>query len=167
MPKIGEKIIYGTEGVMTVVDVREVNVGDVSREYYVLTDPSSSSASETFVPVDSELVARMRPLLSRRELDEAFRLAAKIPQAEPSADSKARSRRYREVIESGDRSEMLAMIAEIRRASREREAGGKRIYLADENAMRRAERLITSELSAVLGISEGEAMALIEKKLAL
>ena len=69
MHQIGDKIIYGAVGVMTIVDIREESIGDISRSYYVLKSTVTNSDSLTFVPTDNErLIAFMHPLLSREEL---------------------------------------------------------------------------------------------------
>ena len=68
MHRIGDKIIYGAFGVMTIVDIREESALDVSRSYYVLKPTLSSSESLTFVPTGNErLVSFMRPLMTRDE----------------------------------------------------------------------------------------------------
>ena len=41
---------------------------------------------------------------------------------------------------------------------------GRRIYAADENAMKRAERMIFDELSVVLGVGDDEITKMIDEK---
>ena len=163
MHRIGDKVLYGTDGVMTVVDVREVTVGGVSRNYYVLKGSAKKSSSETFVPTDSEeLLSKMRPLLTKSEILGAIREAASIEAGRWEGDGRARLQRFRAVVESGDRAAMIAMIRSIYNSGRERTEQGKRLYLADETVMRRAEQLIHSEFSEVLGIPEEDVPAFIE-----
>ena len=163
---IGDKVLYGTNGVMTVVDKREVTVGGVSRNYYVLRGADGKSSSETFVPTDNEeLVSKMRPLLTKSEILLAIKDAASIDEEEWKGDGRARLQHFRRVVESGDRAAMIAMIRSIYLAGRERAEEGKRIYLADETVMRRAEQLIHSEFSEVLGIPEEDVPAFIEENI--
>ena len=69
MHKIGDKIMYGAGGVMTIVDIREESILDISRSYYVLRPTLSKTESLTFVPADNEkLVSAMRPLLTKEEI---------------------------------------------------------------------------------------------------
>ncbi len=166
MHKIGDNLIYGAEGVMTVVDLREVTVDGVSRDYYVLKDYAGKSDSETFVPTDSaELVSKMRPLLTKKEIISVIKEAASLPDMKWERDGKTRSQRFREVIDSGDRAAMIAMIRSICLAGVERAEQGKKNYLSDENAMRRAERLLHAEFSAVLGIPEESVPTFIEENI--
>ena len=69
MYKIGDKIMYGANGVMTIVDIRDESFADVTHSYYVLRPTLAKSESLTFVPTENEkLVASMRPLLTRDEI---------------------------------------------------------------------------------------------------
>ena len=71
MHKVGEKIMYGANGLMEIVDVRTETIADEPRKYYVLQELNSRSASQTFVPVDNKkLVASMRPLLTKSEIEQ-------------------------------------------------------------------------------------------------
>lgn len=162
MHAIGEKIIYGANGVMEIVDVREEIIGDVARKYYVLRDLNSTSASQIFVPVDNEkLVSSMRPLLTRDEAMDMISRIKNIPEAEWKADNRIRSEKFRQVIESGDREGMISVIKAVYENGIKRQEEGKKNFLADENIMRKAEKVIYSELSTVLEIPEGEVASLI------
>ena len=82
MRNIGEYVLYGAAGVMTIVDIREESIGDISRSYYVLRSASSRTDSLTFVPADNEkLVGAMRPLLTADELDRLISDAKGIQQS--------------------------------------------------------------------------------------
>ena len=163
---IGDKVLYGSEGVMTVVDKRAVTVGGVSRNYYVLKSYGGNSSSETFVPTDSEeLVSKMRPLLTKSEILKAISDAASLDEREWSGDGRARLQRFRRAVECGDRAAMIAMMRSIYNFGRERTEQGKRLYLADETVMRRAEQIIHSEFSEVLGIPPEEISAFIEENI--
>ena len=79
MHKIGDKIIYGANGVMTIVDIREESVGDVSRSYYVLIPTNGRASSFTFVPMDNEkLLSAMFPLLTRDKIVELVRRSREV-----------------------------------------------------------------------------------------
>lgn len=165
MHSIGDCLVYGASGVMTVVDIREEMIGDDPRKYYVLKPEGVRSESLTFVPVDNErLVALMRPLLTREEIMAAIREAISAPDCSWPADNRRRSDVFKEIIESGDRAAMLAMIRTIHRAGLRREEEGKKNYLADENAMRKAMKLISSEFSLVLGIAEEDVFDFVERE---
>jgi len=164
MYKIGENVVYGANGVMTVHDIREETIGDVSRSYYVLRPYGSHGASYTFVPTDSEsLTAQMLPLLSREEIIGILHERNK-PEIEWKKDNRARAEYFKAIMESGDRRMIVAMIEAICLSGRRRVEEGKKNFLSDENLMRKAEKIIHSEFSIVLGIPESEVPAFIENE---
>ncbi len=166
MFSIGEKVVYGASGVMCIVDIREEAIANVTRRYFVLSSVGTGSPSQTFVPVDNEsLVALMRPLLTRAELDAVLAQVSKTADVDWCADNRRRTECFKKILESGDRLQMLAMIRTIYRAGLARESLGKKNYLSDETVMKRAERLLASELSVVLDIDEKEARDIIWNKI--
>ncbi len=155
MHKIGDNIMYGANGVMTIVDIREESIGDISRSYYVLRPASSRSDSLTFVPTENEkLVEAMRPLLTR---DEVISLIKEMKNPKPIEwinENRPRSEAFKRIMESGDREMMVAMIHAIDENAKRREAEGKKNFLSDENAKQKAQKLLYSEFSIVLEIAE-------------
>lgn len=155
MHSIGEKVVYSSMGVATIVDIRQEKIGENLREYYVLRALGAPESSLTFVPADNKkLVSEMRPLLSREEIMEILKNAEKLPEPEWSDDNRIRNERFKSIIDSGDRAMMIAMLRAIYKRGEERLDLGKKNYLTDENAMKRAEKILYSEFSAVLGIPE-------------
>ena len=166
MHKIGENVVYGGNGVMTVVDIREERFGDESRSYYVMREVGSNSESLTFVPTDNEkLVAQMRPLLTKDEILDILHTVKDEPDCAWMKDSRSRSELFRNIMESGDRRKIIAMIRTIYRAGLRREEEGKRNFLSDENAMHKAEKLLYSEFSVVFGIPEEEVPEFVKKEI--
>ena len=163
MRKIGENILYGASGVMTIVDIREESVVDVSRKYYVLRSANSRSDSLTFVPADNErLVGAMRSLLTREELDGLF---ATAPSVEPCAwieGNRPRSESFKQIMDSGDRKGMIAMVKAIDNHGIIRSEEGRKNFLSDETAKQKALKLLASEIAIVLGISDDEAIEMAE-----
>ena len=51
---------------------------------------------------------------------------------------------------------MLSMIDSVYKTGIRREEEGKKNYIADENSMKRAEKLINTEFALVLGIPESD-----------
>ncbi len=162
MFSVGEKIVYGSNGVMCIVDIREETIIDVARRYYVLSPCGTESVSQTFVPVDNkDLVALMRPLIKRAEIDDILARAKSTEDIEWCTDNRHRVECFKKILESGERADMLVMMRTIYRAGLVRESLGKRNYLSDETVMKRAEKLLSSEFAIVLGIEENEAKELI------
>lgn len=154
---IGDKIVYGALGVMEITDITDQTVGDVTRRYYVLKEYSSQSSSLTYVPLENEaLVSQMKPLLTKDEIVEVIRAAKNSPGLDWIEDNRARSESYKKILATADRALLLSMIESVYKTGQRREEEGKKNYIADENTMRKAEKLINTEFSLVLGIPESE-----------
>lgn len=154
---IGDKIVYGAQGVMEIVDITDQTVGDITRKYYVLKEYASPSSSLTYVPLDNEaLVSQLQPLLTKNEIIDAVRTAKNSPPLEWVEENRARSEMYKRILATADRAKMLSMIRSVYETGIRREEEGKKNYIADENIMKKAQKMINAEFSLVLGISEEE-----------
>lgn len=157
MHSVGEKIMYGGAGLMEIVDVREESFGDLPRKYYVLHDLRSTSDSQTFVPVDNDkLTAAMHPLLTKEEACDLMSRIADIPLLECNSDNRIRSEKFKSIIESDDREALISLIKTVNEINRRRREEGKKSSLADDSALKKAEKLIYAEFSEVLGLTEAE-----------
>ncbi len=152
MFKVGERVVYGQNGVMTVRDIREEDfLGDV-RKYYVLHAEGDGNSAFTFVPCDNEkLTAQMRPLMTEKEATLLVEKAKSAPRIEWVEDSRARGNAFKKILEAGDYLDMLRMIYTIEEKLSERKDIGKRSYISDEVIMKKAKKLVFSEIDAVLG----------------
>ena len=154
---IGDKVVYGALGVMEIIEITDQTVGDVTRKYYVIREHASTSPSLTYVPLDNEaLTSQMKPLLTKEEIIEVVRKAKNSPPLEWIEDNRARSEAYKKILSTADRTLLLSMIDSVYKTGLRRDEEGKKNYIADENSMRRAEKLISTEFSLVLGIPESD-----------
>lgn len=162
--EIGDKLIYGSQGIMTLTDKRYESIGDEQKLYYVLSGEDTATAALTFVPVDSErLSALMKPLLSKDELLAALSGFDKEKFPEWNESSRARQEYFKKILEGDSRTDVLGMIYLIRESGRRRVAEGKKNFLSDENLLKRAEKILSSEISLVFGIGEDEALEMINR----
>ena len=164
MYAIGERLLYGTLGVVEIVDIVEQVVGDETKKYYVLKEYASPNSSLTYLPLDNEqLLANLKPLLTREEIESVIKDAKNSPPLEWIDDNRARADYYKKVLASLDRTKMLVMIDTVIETGKKRERQGKKNFIADENCMRKAEKLLATEFALVLGIPESEVPSFIRK----
>ena len=160
----GSLVVYGIHGVCKVLgtEIRRVNCSSVG--YYVL-EPVKQSEDRYYVPSQNPAaVSKMRPLLSKEQLD-ALLSSPEVSKNAWIADENQRKQRYRELITSGDRAALLSMVKALHIHKEEQAALGRRIHLCDENFLRDAENLLGGEFSLVLGIAPGEVGAYIKNKI--
>ncbi len=164
MFKKGEKIVYGNNGIYTLEDIREESVLGEKRTYYILNSDGGAQ-SRVFVPIDSEtLVSSMRKPLSKKEAKALIADIKNIPESDWQKDSRKRSAEYRTLMESGNPRDTISVIKALYKSSKSRLDEGKKVYMADEISMKKAEKLLYSELSLALDIPEADVPAYIKEK---
>lgn len=160
----GDIVMYGIHGVCNVVDV-ESRIVDRKKAEYLVLEPQGQSGSRYFVPTGNpNAMAKLRPMLSREELD-ALLLSEAVRQDGWIADENQRKQYYRELISSGDRVALLRMVRTLYRHKEEQTAAGRKFHLCDENFLRDAQRLIETEFSVILGIVPSEVRGYVLEKM--
>ena len=152
---IGERVVYGAQGVMEIVDLTEQTVGDVTRKYYVLREYDSQSSSLTYVPTDNEtLVSQLQPLLTRDEIIKVIKEAKTSQPLEWVEENRARSEMYKRILAAADRVQLLSMIRLVHETGIRREEEGKKNYIADENIMKKAVKNRSLLMITIAGIKK-------------
>lgn len=147
----GDMVVYGIHGVCRVVGTQERTVDRKCVEYYVLV-PTHQSDAAFYVPMHNPAaVSKMRSILSKEAL------TALLQSEEIKADcwilnEAARKDKYRAMITRADCAELIRMLRALHLHKQEQLAAGKKQHLCDENFMKDAERVIRSEVSAVMEI---------------
>lgn len=158
--KIGTYVLYGKTGVCLVKELTAMAGG----QYYVLS-PVGDSRSSVYVPcANADLLARMRPLLTREEIESLLSDVDTV-RLDWIDDRNERAMLYRTVTGSGDRKELVRLLACLMRKKQERMAAGKRLSSMDENFLQECVRLVQEEFSMVLDIARCEVGAYIQERL--
>ncbi len=155
MYQVGELVMYGVHGVCRVTDVEERTVDHKKMRYLVL-EPKDQTGSRFLVPSGNpSAMAKLRPMLSREELEELLH-SPEVQQDGWISDENRRKQYYRDVIGSGDRTALLRMVNTLYHHKTVTQAAGRKVHICDENFLRDAQRLLSTEFSAVLGIAPNE-----------
>lgn len=153
MYKVGDRIVYGQAGVMTVVDIRDETVLNEKKTYFVLRAFDAGEGTLTFVPTDNEmLISLMRPLMTKEEIEKTITAVKESPDFQWIEDSRVRSLSFKKIADSSDFIEILRMIRAIEERIEMRGEMGKKSYLSDEVILKKAKKRIYSEFSVVLGL---------------
>ena len=151
MYQLGDRIVYSSHGVCTVIGVEERKIDRKVTQYYVL-EPMDQPGARYYVPTQNQAaLAKIRNLLSADELNEILR-SDKVRQDGWIPDENRRKQHYRELINSGDRCAILCMIRSLHIPKKQQVEAGRKFHISDESFLRDAQKLLTSEFSFVLGI---------------
>ncbi len=165
MLQVGSQVVYGIHGVCKIIDVEARRVDRKKVEYFVL-EPICNPGSRFYVPMHNEAaLSKLRPLLSKEEL-EALIVSDATHQDCWVSDENQRKLKYRELVNSADRAALISMIRALYKHKEDQLAAGRKFHLCDENFLRDAQKLLSSEFSFVLGIPLSDVGAYIDAKLA-
>ena len=154
---IGTYVSYRTEGVCRIVDIRTESFGGNAGRYYILS-PLKDQNSVLYVPFDNELlISKMLPLLSEQQI---YALARELREerVEWRPESRARGYRFREILGTGDRRELIVLINTITEKAEELQTLGKRLTGGDEALLKRAKKILVDEFSLTSDIKNADAL---------
>lgn len=155
MFQVGDQVVYGIHGVCRIVDLEERIVDRKKIRYFAL-EPLDQPGAKFYVPSEKPAaLAKLRHVISREELD-ALLSSTQIRESCWIADENRRKLRYRELISTGTRDELLQMVGTLHHHKKEQLAAGRKFHLCDENFLRDAEQLLNAEFALVLGIQPSE-----------
>lgn len=164
MFQTGECVIYGVHGVCRVIGTEKQLVNRKRTEYLVL-EPLGQSESRYYLPTANEAaMAKLKTVLTAGELEELLD-RDEIRRGEWIADENTRKQRYRELVSGGDRESLLKMVSSLYRYRDAQFAAGKKFHQCDENFLRDAEKLLSSEICLVLNKTPEEARNYLREQL--
>lgn len=164
MYEIGQQVLYGIHGVCRITAVESMRFGKTRAKYYVL-EPVEQPGAKFYVPVENEAaVAKLRPLLSREELL-ALLHSEQVRDYPWIADENQRKLRFRELITSGDRTQLMGMIGALHRHRKAQLAAGRKFHQSDENFLTDAQKLLNAEFAQVFGLEPKAVNTFIQKEL--
>ncbi|MBQ1409882.1 MAG: CarD family transcriptional regulator [Oscillospiraceae bacterium] len=166
MYSVNERIHYGGSGVCIIQEITTMRFGRTRERYYVLK-PVYQNTSLIYVPVENEdLVSKMRPVLSRAEVDELIESMPAIPTAWEE-DAQARKASFESLLRSNECRSLIVIIKTLYAQKERRQANGKTLHVSDETVLREAQRLLYDEFAGALDIQPTQVHAYIMDKLGL
>lgn len=155
MFQVGDQVVYGMHGVCVISGVEERTIDRKAIQYFVLT-PVERTDAQYYVPMHNEAaLSKMRPVITKEELNDMLESDA-VTQDSWIADENLRKQRYKELITGGDRVALVQMVRSLHQHKKMQYAAGRKFHLCDENFLRDAEKLLGSEFSLVLQMSQEE-----------
>ncbi len=147
----GQHIVYGSNGICLVDDIKEMAFGNESKTYLILR-PTKDPASVIYLPSDNTaLLSRLRPTLTRKQ---AQALLKQSRTATPWVDDrKQRAILFREILQECDPEALLSLVKCLGCKRDELVATGKKLSSADREAFSAALDTVRDELCFSLGLA--------------
>ena len=164
MYSVNERIHYGGSGVCVIQEIAVMRFGRTRERYYVLK-PVYQNSSVIYVPVDNpQLVSKMRPVLSRQEVESLIEGMPQIPTAWEE-DPQLRKANFDNLLRSHDCRSLIVIIKTLQAQRERRQAEGKSLHVSDDNYLREAQRLLYDEFAGALDIQPTQVHQYILSKL--
>ncbi len=160
MYKVNDMIMYGSEGVFRVDDicVPEIAGTKTDKLYYVLSPVYSEG--KTYTPVDSRVF--MRPIVTAVTARELITSITELKTMDINdLNNKELKDMYSQTISVGSTMELLKLVKTIRSKKTKLESTGKKLSTTDLSYLRKAEKLILSEIATALDMSRDEVLEII------
>ncbi|MBQ7229902.1 MAG: hypothetical protein IJX04_03275 [Oscillospiraceae bacterium] len=136
---------------------KEKQLVNRKRTEYLVLEPLAQNESRYYVPTaNPAAMAKLREVLSAADL-KALLVSEEIRQDCWIADENQRKQYYRDLTSNGDRVSILKMTHCLYRYKEAQLAAGRKFHLCDDNFLRDAEKLLSSEISLVLEKTPEEA----------
>lgn len=159
--KIGDIVVYGSQGICKIDCIETKKMGKQSADYYVLK-PIFNENTSVFVPIQNKLlIDRMQGVLTKVQVKKLIEEAHKIDVLR-CADENQKREQYKEILASGNRERLVSLIKTIREERDTRREVGKKLNLNDEQTLRKAEQLLFNEMAFVLKITSEEAKEMLK-----
>ena len=155
MFQIGDAVLYDMWGVCIIEAVERQKTGEGLQDYVVLK-PIYHNTAKLYLPNREETLHNcLRPVIGSEEIRELLEsLDCKALSWEDNP--KERGPMFRRILASGDRKQILELIALLYLRKLELRAQGKDLRMTDEQALREGEKLLNGEFAYVLGLSPEE-----------
>lgn len=154
--KVGDVVLYGLHGICKINNIEVKQIGKTALDYYVL-NPIFNPNTVLFVPIDNEqLTSKMREILTEQDVKSFSERASQIGALKIQYES-TRREIYRDILSCGDREKLLSLIKTIREEREYRLQNSKKLSMADEQTLYKAEQILFNEIAFVLGITPNEA----------
>jgi len=155
--KLGDRVVYPHHGAAIIEKTEVVEFNGEKTEYFVLKTAHDDLTVR--VPVNRVDDVGMRPPISLEDVEDLFALLSKKDVREPANWSR-RFKNHQEKLKSGD----VYQVAEVVRNLALRDAN-KGLSAGEKNMYTKARKVLVSELSFALDVTEDDAMGQVEEQL--
>lgn len=160
----GELVCYGAHGVCRIGEPEVQRVGGKPIRYYVLI-PLDQPCTKFYVPQSGNIaITRVRKLLKPEELSVVFD-AECICDDVWIPDDASRKQHYKALLAGNVPTALVNMLHVLYARRRIQLNSGRKFHMCDELFLRDAEKILSSEVSAVFSVALEEALEYIRNKL--
>lgn len=164
MYQINEYVNYGIHGICKIEEIKRMSLGSggTEQEYYILKPVSQESATVYVPTANKKLLERMRPVLSKEEIDGIIR-SVRDQKMEWIDDRKKRLAEFQEILSRRDERELLLLASCLYVKAESSEKG---LSSSERELLKKVETIIEREFAFSLNLNSGSIAAYISERLA-
>ncbi len=162
MYQVGEKVVYSTTGICTVMEIGPLSMHGVDRHRLYYTLQPMNQGGSVYVPVEGQQQLSIRVPITREAAEQLIRSVAEMePFPMKGLNYKQRTDTFSAALHDNDSEHLVqVMKAVVRRKQGFRE---RQQYNADNNFLKKAMNLLVGELAYVLDQPVEDMRAQLEK----
>lgn len=164
MFSIGDRVVYGSMGVCTIIDRCMPDMPGATKECYVLV-PEYVANSKIYAPVDGTTV-NMRPLLSRRQVHALIDKIPDMDMLEPVKERQLQKENYRAVIQSADSTQLAQLLKTLHVRRKQGMEEKRSVPVQEKEHYDTVRRLLFGEIATTMEIQLDEVEDMISARLA-
>lgn len=154
--KVNDYVMYKKEGICKIIDIRSENFSGMGDKIYYVMQNVYDENSILYVPVDcKEIDKNMRHILSVEEINSIITASGETENYWID-DSKMRTLRFEQILNQGDRAEILWIVKTLSLYKLKLEEQKKKLYSSDMKIFTTAQKMITEEFAFALDIPKTE-----------
>lgn len=159
MFNVNDTVKYGNNGIYKIVDVCKESFGGGEKKLYYVLKHQDSDGLTAYCPVENGKET-LHKLLTEEEI---YHLIKTMPETDGVwiEDDRKRSATFSQILKDGDHKALVGLIKTLYYKKQEKLKANKKLHLADEKAMKEAERILYEEFAHVLNISQEEVLPFI------
>ncbi|HBL84400.1 MAG: hypothetical protein A2Y17_04765 [Clostridiales bacterium GWF2_38_85] len=162
--KINEYVVFKGNGICQIVDIRRENFNNIGEKVYYVMCSVYNQNTLLYVPADSqEHDTHILHVLSVEEIDAIISSSEEL-QNKWIENSKVRAVQFEQMINSGNRAEVLWIFKALSLYKLELKKHNKTLYASDARILAQTEKIIIDEFAFVLKISKSEVIPYIIEK---
>lgn len=151
MYKTNETVLHANYGICKISEITRQVINGSSVECYTVKPLYDNQCRFLIAANNQKATQKIQRVLSRREL-EALIQTMSTESTIWIENATLRKKRYEEILENGDRQELVQLIKTLYLRQQTLQEKGKKLQTADERSLQMAEKLLHDEISHVLHI---------------
>ena len=155
MFKIGEKVVYSSNGVCKINEITKLNLNTANKDKLYCVLENLENKGIAYIPIDSTVY--LRPVMSKEETEILISKISSISISDFGVvNPKEMPKVCQETISTHDNEKIIALIKFLRTIELQKKADKKKLSATEERYLSQAIMIIGSEISCSLGISKDE-----------